>query len=67
MIYLKSTSYVAKSRFLETLGFESFVIQSSMYCKNSFDIYLYKEGPYTVRNKGDLDSDIKTKTSNLAL
>ena len=38
-----------------------------MYCKNSFDIYPYKEGPYTIRNKGDLDSDIKAKTSNLAL
>ena len=30
-------------------------------------IYCYKEGPHTVRNKGDLDSVIKTKTSNLAL
>ena len=24
-------------------------------------IYLYKEGPYTFRNKGDLDSGIKPK------
>ena len=30
-------------------------------------IYLYKEGPHTVRNKDDLDSGIKTRTSNLAL
>ena len=30
-------------------------------------IYLYKEGHHTVRNKGDLDSGIKTKTSNLAI
>ena len=31
------------------------------------NIYLYKEGPHSVRNKGDLDSGIKTKTQNLAL
>ena len=31
------------------------------------DLYLYKEGHHTVRNKGDLDSGKETKTSNLAL
>ena len=30
-------------------------------------IYFYKEGYHTVRNKGDLDSVIKTQTSNLKL
>ena len=30
-------------------------------------IYLYKEGPHTVRNIRDLDSGINTKTSSLAL
>ena len=30
-------------------------------------IYLYKEGPHIVRNKGDLDSGMKTKTVNLTL
>ena len=30
-------------------------------------IYLYKEGHHTVLKKGDLDSSIKTKTSNLAI
>ena len=41
------------------------------YYKESFDInsnYLsYKEGHHTLRNKGDLDSVIKAKTSILAL
>ena len=41
------------------------------HCKNSLGItriiYLYKEGHHTVRNKDDLDTGIKTKTSSLAL
>ena len=40
------------------------------HCKsfaiNSINLF-YKEGLHTVRNKGDLDSVIKTKTSILAL
>ena len=40
-------------------------------CKNSFGINsitcLYKKVHYTVRNRGDLDSFIKTKTSILAI
>ena len=45
----------------------------SIRCKNSFGIYsnylslYYKEGHHTVRNKGAVDSFIKTKTSFLAL
>ena len=31
------------------------------------NIYLYKVGHHTIRNKGDLESVIKTKTFNLAL
>jgi hypothetical protein len=35
---------------------------------NSFDVKSnYLSGPHNVQNKGDLDSGIKTKTSNLAL
>ena len=28
-------------------------------------LFFYKKGPHTVRNKGDLDSGIKTRTSKL--
>ena len=40
----------------------------ALHCKNRkiIIIYLYKEGPHTVRNKDDLDSCKKTKNSNLA-
>ena len=44
---------------------------STLHCKNSFVInsnYLsLKRRHFTVRNKGDLESFIKTKTSILAL
>ena len=40
-------------------------IEEFIHCKNTFGInqiiYLYKEGPNTVRYKGDLESGIKTK------
>ena len=43
----------------------------TVHCKNSFGINsnypLYKEGHHTVRNKGELDSGVKTKTSKFAL
>ena len=47
-------------------------ITKTLHCKNRFGknsnyLSLYKEGHNTVRNKGDLDSVIKTKTSILAL
>ena len=44
-----------------------------MHCKNSFGInsndlsLVYKKDHHSVRNKGDLDSGMKTKSSNLAL
>ena len=43
------------------------MIKFLLHCKNSFGINLYKVGPHTVCNKGDLDRNIKTKTSKIAL
>ena len=44
---------------------------NQVHCKNSFGeiriIYICNKGPFAVRNKCDLDSGIKTKTSNLGL
>ena len=56
----------------ETLMLEQTIYFKKKICvvhfKNSFGISSnYKEGLYTVRNKGDLDSCKKNKTSNLAL
>ena len=54
--------------FIEKKGFECGLKGSWYTALVKFRIiYLYQEGPHAVRNKADLDSGIKTKTSNLAL
>ena len=55
-------------RLVELDSLRKMLIVSGLHCKNSFSInsntYPYKEGHNTVRNKGDLDSGMNTKTSN---